>query len=101
MANLNISKNVSAFPPMLQTTAYQRPASASDDALTDLGFTAYIEPHGADAWIRLDGGTPAANDGHQVAQNSLREVWHHNDLENMKITCTGQLSITLLTAGSS
>ena len=101
--------------PISSVTAYLPFAEVITEATVSLGasalltayFTAaeissadfiYIEPHTADAWIKFGGGTPAVNDGHQIAQHELREI-NGLGLATLKIFGGGAATITLFTYG--
>lgn len=77
----------------------------SNQSLIDLGFTAeqlsqadyiYMEPHVADAWIKITGNAPAVNDGHRVAQNQMAKIYYNYDITDLRITGSGACTITLL-----
>lgn len=64
-------------------------------AQLDEAEIAYIEPHAADAWVKFGGGTPATDDGHQIAAHEVREITGNSIINDMHITGSGVATITL------
>ena len=105
MTKRHVTKLVTSFCPIMSVVDTSTTTLGASNPLTSYGFTAdqvaeadsvLIEPHTAEAWIQLDGSTASAQDGHRIAQNQLRQLDYHDNLDDLRIFGTGAATLTLL-----
>lgn len=77
----------------------------ASNTLLGYGFTAeqiadsmsiMIEPHAANAWVKLDGTAAADSDGHRIGQNELRQLDYQSNLDDLRLFGSGAATLTLL-----